>query len=119
MAIRTQFELLGLTDQELTAIVEGLGEPQFRASQLVEARYRQRLASLDQISTLPKALRARMASEGYSTGLPAVEQRFVSSDGTVRYLVRFSDGQTVETVIRDSGMPTPSTSRRTARMKLS
>ncbi len=103
MAIRTQFELLGLTDQELTAIVEGLGEPRFRASQLFEALYRQRLASLDQISTLPKALRARMASEGYSTGLPAVEQRFVSSDGTVRYLVRFSDAQTVETVWMPDG----------------
>ena len=103
MTIRTQSELLGLTAQELTAIVEALGEPRFRARQLYEALYRQRIAGLDQISTFPKALRARMASEGYSSGLPAIDQRFVSRDGTVRYLVRFSDGQTVETVWMPDG----------------
>ena len=103
MKLQPQFELLGLTNQELTAVVEALGEPRFRARQLFEALYRQRLASLDQISTLPKALRARMAAEGYCTGLPAIDQRFVSRDGTVRYLVRFSDGQTVETVWMPDG----------------
>jgi 23S rRNA (adenine2503-C2)-methyltransferase len=103
MVLRPQSELLGLTDQELTAVVEALGEPRYRARQLFEALYRQRIGNLDQVSTLPKALRARMASEGYSTGLPEIEQRFVSRDGTVRYLVRFADGQTVETVWMPDG----------------
>ncbi len=80
-----------------------LGEPSFRARQLFEALYRQRLAVLDDLSTLPKSLRSRLASEGYSTGMPAIEQRFVSLDGTVRYLVGFSDGQSVETVWMPDG----------------
>ena len=98
-----QFELLGLTNQELTAIFEGFGEPRYRARQLFDALYGQRVASLDEISTLPKALRARLAEEGYRTGFPAIDQRFVSRDGTVRYLVRFGDGQTVETVWMPDG----------------
>jgi 23S rRNA (adenine2503-C2)-methyltransferase len=103
MAALPQFELLGLTNQELTEIVEALGEPRFRARQLWDALYRQRVASLDQISTLPKSLRARLLSQGYRTGFPAIDQRFVSRDGTVRYLVRFADAQTVETVWMPDG----------------
>ncbi len=98
-----QFELLGLNLQELTELAGKLGEPAFRARQLFDALYRQRLAALDDISTLPKSLRSRLASEGYSAGLPAIDQRFVSLDGTVRYLVRFSDGQSVETVWMPDG----------------
>jgi 23S rRNA (adenine2503-C2)-methyltransferase len=103
MASRSQLELLGLTDQDLAALVLKLGEPGFRARQLFDALYRQRVAILEQISTLPKQLRSRLAAEGYSTGLPAIDQRFVSRDGTVRYLVRFSDSQTVETVWMPEG----------------
>ena len=103
MTALPQFELLGLTNQELTEIVEALGEPRFRARQLWDALYRQRVASLDQISTLPKSLRARLLSQGYRTGFPAIDQRFVSRDGTVRYLVRFADAQTVETVWMPDG----------------
>ena len=103
MSALPQFELLGLNNQELTELVEGLGEPRFRARQLFEALYRQRLATLEGISTLSKSLRSRLAAEGYRTGLPAIDKRFVSLDGTVRYLVRFSDGQTVETVWMPDG----------------
>jgi len=103
MTVLPQFELLGLNLQELTDLVETLGEPSFRARQLFDALYRQRLAALDDISTLPKALRSRLASEGHRAGSPAIDQRFVSLDGTVRYLVRFSDGQTVETVWMPDG----------------
>jgi 23S rRNA (adenine2503-C2)-methyltransferase len=102
-AAAQQFELLGLTNQELTALVEGLGEPRYRARQLFDAVYGQRVAALDEISTLPKSLRARMAEAGYRIGFPAVDQRFVSRDGTVRYLVRFGDGQSVETVWMPDG----------------
>ena len=66
MATHPQFELLGLTNQELTALVEPLGEPRFRARQLFDALYRQRLAALDDISNLPKSLRSRLVAAGLS-----------------------------------------------------
>jgi 23S rRNA (adenine2503-C2)-methyltransferase len=103
MPMLPQLELLGLSLQELTELVQTLGEPTFRARQLFDALYRQRLAAMEDISTLPKALRSRLLAEGYSVGSPAIDQRFVSLDGTVRYLVRFSDGQSVETVWMPDG----------------
>ncbi len=103
MTTHSQLELLGLSLQELTSLVESLGEPGFRARQVFDALYRQRVPALEDITTLPKALRSRLVSLGYSTGFPTIDQRFVSADGTVRYLVRFSDGQTVETVWMPEG----------------
>jgi 23S rRNA (adenine2503-C2)-methyltransferase len=103
MKTHPQLELLGLNNQELTLLVESLGEPAFRARQLFDALYRQRHISLDDISSLSKSLRSRLAAQGYRPGLPAIEQRFVSFDGTVRYLVRFADAQTVETVWMPGG----------------
>ena len=95
--------LLGSDRSELVTLVEAAGEPTFRAQQLLEAIYRQRVESIDRIRTLPEPFRAKLTSEGYSIGLPTIEQQFISRDGTVRYLVAFSDGQSVETVWMPEG----------------
>ncbi|HLH42061.1 MAG TPA: 23S rRNA (adenine(2503)-C(2))-methyltransferase RlmN [Bryobacteraceae bacterium] len=88
--------LLGMDLANLEAIL-GSGEPRFRAQQIYDALYRQCVTRLDEISNLPKSLRARLA-EGFDLGLPEIERRFDSADGTRRYLLRLGDGKTVETV---------------------
>ena len=103
MANNAQLALLGLDRAELAALVAGMGEPAYRAAQLLEAVYRQRVESVDQISTLPQGFRVELAEKGVSVGLPRIEQRFVSVDGTVRYLIAFGDGQSVETVWMPEG----------------
>ena len=103
MAEPSQVELLGMDRAELGSLVEGLGERPYRAKQLSEAVYRQRVESMDEISTLSQGLRDRLAEKGVSVGLPRIEQRFVSVDGTVRYLVGFGDGQSVEAVWMPEG----------------
>ncbi len=75
----------------------GADQPAFRAKQIYDAVYRQKVADLDAISNLPKALRARLAEE-FPLGLPTIERRYDSIDGTVRYLLKLADGRTVETV---------------------
>ncbi len=55
------------------------------------------------VSTLPLEYRARLAEEGWEIGFPAIARKFVSRDGTVRYLVELSDGETVETVWMPEG----------------
>src|SRR5271168_4462639 len=99
----SQVALLGLDRAELSALVEQAGEPAYRARQLLEAVYRQRIESMDEISTLPQQLRQKLAEGGVSAGMPKVEQRFTSVDGTVRYLIGFADGQSVETVWMPEG----------------
>jgi 23S rRNA (adenine2503-C2)-methyltransferase len=99
----TQIALLGLDRAELAALIESAGEPSYRARQLREAVYRQRVDSVEEISTLPQELRVSLAENGVSIGLPRIEKRFVSRDGTVRYLIGFADGQSVETVWMPEG----------------
>src|SRR6266851_5730383 len=103
MSDRKQLEVLGLSLQELTEIVASLGQPEYRAQQLFEAIYGQRVGSLQAITTLPQSFRQQLEDQGYCAGAPQVEKRFVSSDGTVRFLMAFPDGQSVETVWMPEG----------------
>ena len=98
----THKELLGLSIQELSSLVDGMGQPAYRARQLADAIYRQRVEEFDQITNLPTSLRAELANS-YRIGLPQIQKKFTSSDGTVRYLLQFSDGQSVETVWMPEG----------------
>jgi 23S rRNA (adenine2503-C2)-methyltransferase len=102
MKVLPQPALLGLDRQELTALAETFGQAPFRARQVMEAVYRQRVDSIAEISTLPKAFREEL-EKSFSLGQPEIEQTFVSTDGTIRYLIRMADGQTVETVWMPEG----------------
>ena len=79
------------------------GEPDYRARQLYEALYGQRLASLEEATTLPRNVRQRLREQAVAVGQPRIEKKFVAQDGTVRYLMAFGDGQTVETVWMPEG----------------
>ncbi len=88
---------------ELAALVSEAGEPGYRAKQIMDAVYRQRVETLAEISTLPQEFRERLAGSGVSVGAARIEKKFVSVDGTVRYLIAFADGQSVETVWMPEG----------------
>ena len=103
MSLLQHTELLGLSLQQLTDVAEKLGEAPYRARQLFDGLYRQRWPELEQFTPLPLQLRAKLRDAGFSVGLPCIEQKFVSSDGTVRYLLGFADGQSVETVWMPEG----------------
>ena len=94
--------LLGMNRNELAALMVEMGEPEYRAKQIVEAVYRQRVESVSEISTLPAGLRERL-SEKATVGGARIENKFSSNDGTVRYLMGFGDGQSVETVWMPEG----------------
>src|SRR6202158_4302201 len=95
--------LSGLSLQELTDLAIATGQPAYRGQQVFDALYRQKIDRLDQVSTLPLEYRARLAEEGWGVGFPKIARKFVSSDGTVRYLIELSDGETVETVWMPEG----------------
>src|SRR5208337_2486267 len=103
MSLLQHTELLGLSLQQLTEMVEDSGQASYRARQLLDGLYRQRWSRLEQFTTLPSAFRQQLTESGYQVGLPQIEKKFVSADGTIRYLVAFSDGQSVETVWMPEG----------------
>lgn len=103
MANLSKNPILGQDRSEVSTLVDSMGEPAYRASQLLDAVYRQRVDSIDKISTLPQQFRSRLAESGVSVGLPRIEKQFQSQDGTVRYLMGFADGQSVEAVWMPEG----------------
>jgi 23S rRNA (adenine2503-C2)-methyltransferase len=96
-------DILGLSFQELTELVQKLGQPTFRAKQLFHALYKQRVVSLFSVSNLPKSFISNLMAEGAEFSPPKIEKKFVSTDGTIRYLIAFRDGQSVETVWMPEG----------------
>ncbi len=95
--------LLGLDLKELSRLVEQAGEPAYRARQLFQALYGERVEAVDDLTTLPAAFRQALTADGRVIGLPKIENKFVSTDGTVRYLISFPDAQSVETVWMPEG----------------
>jgi 23S rRNA (adenine2503-C2)-methyltransferase len=93
-----------LVGMELTDIREALGpeQPSYRAKQIYDALYRGQTSDLVQIRTLPQAMRQNLA-EHHTVGLPEIDRVYDSIDGTRRYLLRLSDGRTVETVLMPEG----------------
>jgi len=98
-----QRELLSLSNQQLADLVESFAQAPYRLRQLLDGLYRQRWSRLEQFSTLPGAFRQELLAAEYSVGQPFIEKQFTSSDGTVRYLFGFADGQSVETVWMPDG----------------
>jgi 23S rRNA (adenine2503-C2)-methyltransferase len=89
--------LTGLTQPELVGFSEELGLPAYRGRQLFAALQHRRLRSFEEISDLPKDLRARLSEVATASSL-TVESRYISADGTRRYLMKTHDNLPVETV---------------------
>lgn len=92
--------LQAILGMELSEIVDALGPalPGFRARQIYEAVYQQGIPDLGRISTLPAGLRQELASS-HTVGLPGIQKRYESADGTRRYLLALEDGRSVEAVL--------------------
>ena len=78
-------ELLGKSREELMAFCGMLGEPAYRADQIYNWLYGEKEFAVERWSNLPAALRGKLKRETTVT-LPQVRQRYVSLDGSVRYL---------------------------------
>src|SRR6266851_4924166 len=89
--------LAGLTAEELHRVVSKLGEPAYRARQIFAAVHARRVRSFEEMTDLPKELRATL-SEQVVVATLKLESRYVSTDGTRRYLFKTHDNRPVETV---------------------
>src|SRR3954470_15540157 len=103
MSVPPKIDLLGLDIQELTSLAVENQQPPFRGKQLAEALYRQRVPAIEHISTLPQSFRSSLSERQVQIGWPEILKRFVSRDGTIRYLIGVADGESVETVWMPEG----------------
>src|SRR3989441_8085364 len=86
-----------LSQAELVQFIEQTGEAAYRARQIFGALHHRRMRSFEEITELPKALRERLSEVATASTL-AIESRYVSEDGTRRFLMKTHDNLPVETV---------------------
>jgi len=94
-------DLHDISHAELLAALEELGQPKFRAKQVEEWLWEKGATSFDEMSNLPKTLRAALAERFTLGGMEQLAKQ-ISEDGSRKYLLRLADGASVECV----GMPT-------------
>jgi 23S rRNA (adenine2503-C2)-methyltransferase len=90
-------QLTGLSQAELSQFVEQLGEPAYRGRQIFSAIQRRRVRTFDEVTDLPKEFRAKL-NERTAISTLKLESRYISTDGTRRYLMKTHDNRPVETV---------------------
>jgi len=96
-AVDRPIHLLGLDRVDLGVFAAASGQPRFRGKQLFAALHRRRMREFADMSDLPLAFRAAIAGRATASTL-AIESRYLSADGTRRYLMKTHDGLPVETV---------------------
>jgi 23S rRNA (adenine2503-C2)-methyltransferase len=89
--------LTGLEHAELSELIASFGEPAYRARQIFSGVQSRRLMSFAEMTDLPKDLRGKLSDEAVVSTL-TLESRYVSTDGTRRYLFKTPDNYPVETV---------------------
>src|SRR5229473_8467486 len=89
--------LVGLGRTALAAEMAAFGAEPFRARQLWHWIYHRGATDFAAMTSLSKAFRERLAAR-YELCRPAVSRALTSIDGTRKWLLRFADGQEVETV---------------------
>ncbi len=94
-------DIKSMSREECRSFFESAGEPGYRADQVLEWLYRHRVSSYDDMTNLPRLLRAKLA-EVAPLRSPEVLARSVSPGGdTTKYLMGLVDGNAVEAVLME------------------
>lgn len=84
---------------ELEAYFLELGEKKFRAKQLFEALHKQKIKSLDELTTFSKDLKEKIAMSSEVYGVHKVLELKSKLDETRKYLFELHDGNVIESVL--------------------
>ena len=86
-----------LSFDQIYELCNELGQPRYRAEQLISWLFIKQASGYDEMSNLPKAFRATL-TENYPLVPARLIDRQVSSDGTRKYCFELADGARVEAV---------------------
>ena len=91
-------DILSLLPEQLTAEIQAMGAPAFRAKQLFRQLHEKRVFDFTKMTELSKQFQSQL-NERFYINQPKILQKLASCvDDTVKYLYRLSDGSCVETV---------------------
>ena len=89
--------LLGFSLQSLEDFFAKIGEPRFRAKQLIKWVHQKGILDFEEMSDFNKHLRSRLKSLAILLP-PKIEEIHTSPEGTIKYLVKLESGSMVEMV---------------------
>lgn len=84
--------------RELEGLLENLGLKRFRAHQIYKWVYQAGVQDFDLMTNLPKGLMVTL-KQMFHFGLPAIQEKVASKDGSVKFLLSTGDGYVVESVL--------------------
>lgn len=90
--------LSGLKLKELESLMDELGATKFRAKQIHNWLYSKSVSTIDDMTNLSKDFRETLKQKAVVTDTK-IKVKQVSSDGTIKYLIEYADGECVETVL--------------------
>jgi len=89
--------LIGLNPNELAGEMLTIGEKPFKAKQIWNWIYACGVNNFEDMSNISRATREKL-SQNYSIARPAISQDLLSTDGTRKWLIKFSDCREAEMV---------------------
>ena len=92
-------DIRALNFEELKSYLQSLGEPAFRNKQFFSWLHNQQIEEFSQAHNVGKKLLSALEKDGYVILNPELKQRFVSKDGTEKYLMALEDGALIECVL--------------------
>lgn len=95
----TEYDIKSMTPSEVSELIVSLGDKKFRAKQIYQWMHQKLVASYDEMTNVPAALRQKLAAEYPLTVLEPVRVQISQIDGTRKYLFRPSDGNLIESVL--------------------
>ena len=84
--------------EEISAIIEGLGQKPYRADQIISWMYKKLASSFDEMTDQPRDFREKLKQTAYISS-PEILKCQTSKDGTRKYLFELEDGETIESVL--------------------
>lgn len=85
--------------EELETFLVSHGEPKFRCKQFFSWLHNQQITDFSQAHNIGKRLTNTLSEEGYGLIDPELKQRFISKDGTEKYLMSLEDDSLIECVL--------------------
>ena len=93
-----KIDIKSMTLSEISDLMKEMGQPSFRAEQIFKWLH-SGTVSFDDMSNLSKELRSSLSERCYIADVSIVKRLESSIDGTVKYLYRLYDGETIESVL--------------------
>lgn len=93
-------DLYRLLPEEMEKLVIDMGQPRYRADQILYPLYYKFPKNISELKQLPTTMREKLITDGYTIGSATETHRVVSDDGdTTKLLLNLTDGTPVETVL--------------------